>query len=164
VTPDGRKSPRQAVQSIKHKGTTVDIVKARVQTDKKLYIHNDLSQGATYFSDNIQDKLKNGSRDAIAFDDMACALMVAFAFEANLNFMGNYLLKVGKISSWDERSKYSKKLQKVFDALGIKVEEDKRPLSSMARMKTLRDTLAHGKPVEFKADDEQEGTQEELRK
>jgi hypothetical protein len=100
----------------------VDIVKARVQTDKKLYIHNDLSQGATYFSDNIQDKLKNGSRDAIAFDGMACALMVAFAFEANLNFMGNYLLKVGKISSWDERSKYSKKLQKVFDALGTKVE------------------------------------------
>lgn len=66
----------------------MDIVKARVQTDKTLYIHNDLSQGATYFSDNIQDKLKNGSRDAIAFDGMACALMVAFAFEANLNFMG----------------------------------------------------------------------------
>jgi hypothetical protein len=34
----------------------------------------------------------------------------------------------------------------------------------MARMKTLRDTLAHGKPVELKADDEREGTQEELRK
>jgi hypothetical protein len=31
-------------------------------------------------------------------------------------------------------------------------------------MKALRDTLAHGKPVEFKADEEQEGTQEELRK
>ena len=142
----------------------MDIVKARVQTDKTLYIHNDLSQGATYFSDNIQDKLKNRSRDAIAFDGMACALMVAFAFEANLNFMGNYLLRFGKISSWDERSKYSKKLQKVFDALGIKVEEDKRRLSSMARMKTLRDTLAHGKPVEFNANSEQEGTQEELRK
>lgn len=67
-----------------------EVFKAQVQRDKKLYIHNDLSQAATYFNDTIQDKLKKGSRDAIAFDGMACALMVAFAFEANLNFMGSY--------------------------------------------------------------------------
>ena len=33
--------------------------------------------------------------DGIAFDGMACALMIAFAFEANLNFIGSYLLKTG---------------------------------------------------------------------
>jgi hypothetical protein len=117
-------------------------IKARVQTDKKIYIHNDLSQGATYFND----------------------VMVAFAFEANLNFMGNYLHKMGKIGSWEEKAKYYKKLDKVFGAIGIKVEKDKRPLRSMERMKALRDTSAHGKPVELKGDDEKDGTQEELRK
>jgi len=138
--------------------------KARVQTDKNLYIHNDLSQGATYFNDTIQEKLKKGSRDAIAFDGMACALMIAFAFEANLNFMGSYLLKVARINAWDERAKFSKKLEKVFTTIGIAVEPDKRPQSSMQRMKDLRDTLAHGKPVEIVDDEEREGTQEELRK
>jgi hypothetical protein len=68
-------------------------IKARVQKTSKVYVHNDLSQAATYFSDNIQEKLKSGTRDAIMFDGMACALMVAFAFEANLSFMGSYLLR-----------------------------------------------------------------------
>jgi hypothetical protein len=139
-------------------------IKARVQTNKKLYIHNDLSQGATYFNDTIQDKLRKGSRDAIAFGGMACALMIAFAFEANLNFMGSHLLTTGKVTSWDERSKFAKKLKKVFEAIGIPVEIDKRPLYSMQRMKDLRDTLAHGKPVEIENEEEKIGTREELRK
>jgi hypothetical protein len=33
----------------------------------------------------------------------------------------------------------------------------------MERMKDLRDTLAHGKPVEIKEDGEKEGTEHELR-
>lgn len=131
---------------------------------QKLYIHNDLSQAATHFHDVIQEKLKNGNRDGIAFDGMGCALMVAFAFEANLNFMGCYLLKTGKITSSDEFSKHAKKLKKVFDALGIKIETDQRPLSSMERVKALRDTFAHGKPVEIKTDELKEGSLEELRK
>jgi hypothetical protein len=139
-------------------------IAARVQTTKKVYIHNDLSQGATYFSDIIREKLKNGSRDGIMFDGMACALMVAFAFEANLNFMGSYLLKTGKLIEWNEMQSFSKKLNKVFGALGIPVDLEKRPLSSMQKMKSLRDTLAHGKPVEVERDEEVEGTEEELKR
>ncbi|WP_234685982.1 hypothetical protein [Bradyrhizobium monzae] len=139
-------------------------VKARIQTDAKIYIHNDLSQGATYFHEVIEEKLKKGDREGIGFDGMACALMIAFAFEANLNFMGNKLFQNGKLTSWDEMAKLSKKRDKVFKAIGIAVEEDKRPLSSMMRMKKLRDTLAHGKPAEFKTEEEKEGTREELTK
>jgi hypothetical protein len=76
----------------------------------------------------------------------ACALMVAFAFEANLNFMGNYLHKMGKIGSWEEKAKYYKKLDKVFDAIGIKVEKDKRPLSSMERSARRRARPAYPSP------------------
>jgi hypothetical protein len=131
---------------------------------KKIYIHNDLSQGATYFSDIIREKLAKGTRDAIMFDGMACALMVAFAFEANLNFMGSYLLKTGKLTEWNERQAFSKKLNKVFGALGIPVELEKRPLSSMQKMKSLRDTLAHGKPFEAEKDEEMVGTEQDFKR
>lgn len=127
-------------------------VRARVQRETKVYVHNDLSQAATYFNDTIQAKLAEGKRDAIAFDGMACALMVAFAFEANLNFMGSYLLKTGKLKEWNDMQSFTKKLDKVFGTLAIPIDREKRPLSSMQRMKTLRDTLAHGKPVEKSED------------
>jgi hypothetical protein len=141
-----------------------ETLKARIQTDAKIYIHNDLSQGATHFDEVIKEKLKKGDRNGIGFDGMACALMIAFAFEANLNFMGNKLFQNGKLTAWDEMAKFSKKRDKVFKAIGMAVEEDKRPLSSMMRMKKLRDTLAHGKPAEFKTEEEKEGTREELTK
>lgn len=141
-----------------------ETLKARIQTDAKIYIHNDLSQGATHFDEVIKEKLKKGDHNGIGFDGMACALMIAFAFEANLNFMGNKLFQNGKLTAWDEMAKISKKRDKVFKAIGMPVEEDKRPLSSMMRMKKLRDTLAHGKPAEFKTEEEKEGTREELTK
>ena len=138
--------------------------KARIQQDAKIYIHNDLAQGASHFNIVIQEKIKADDRNGIAYDGMACALMIAFAFEANLNFMGSYLLKTGKINAWDEGAKFYKKRNKVFGAIGIKVDETTRPQSSMKRMKDLRDTLAHGKPKEFKTSEEKEGTREELLK
>ena len=134
----------------------------RVQKDRKVYVHNDLSQGATYFNGLIKGKLAKGSHDGIAFDGMACALMIAFAFEANLNFMGSRLLKTGKLAEWNEKQSFSKKLNKVFGVLGIPVALEKRPLSSMQKMKNLRDILAHGKPVETTEDEEVVGTHEEL--
>jgi hypothetical protein len=137
-------------------------IRARVQKDRKLYVHNDLSQAATYFNDTIQAKLAKKTRDAIAFDGMACGLMIAFAFEAKLNFMGNYLLKTDKFTEWNEWQSFSKKLKKVFKALGIPINLEQRPLASMQKMKALRDTLAHGKPIETKEDKEVVGTHEEL--
>jgi hypothetical protein len=41
-----------------------------------------------YFKALIERKLADGNRDGIAYDYMACAALIAFAFEANLNFMG----------------------------------------------------------------------------
>ena len=66
-------------------------------------------------------------------DGMACGMMVAFTFEANLNFMGLELLKSGKLPEWNEWQSHSKKLNKVFEALGIPVDLEKRPLKSMQR-------------------------------
>lgn len=137
-------------------------IKARVQKSKRVFVHNDLSQAAMYHNGIIQEKLSKGSRDAIMYDGMACAVMVAFTFEANVNFMGFELNEAGKLPDWKERESFMEKLKKVFGALGIPVELDKRPLKSMERMKTLRDTLAHGKPVYAEYDEVLIGAPEEI--
>jgi hypothetical protein len=137
-------------------------IRARVQKSKRVFVHNDLSQAAMYHDDVIQDKLDRGSRDAIMYDGMACAVMVAFTFEANVNFMGFELHNAGKLPDWKELESFMEKLKKVFGALGIPLELDRRPLKSMERMKSLRDTLAHGKPVYAEYDEVLVGTSEEL--
>ncbi|WP_448042956.1 hypothetical protein [Bradyrhizobium liaoningense] len=133
-------------------------IKARVQKLKRVFVHNDLSQAATYHADVIQE----GSRDAIMYDGMACAVMVAFTFEANVNFMGFELNEAGKLADRKEREAFMEKLKKVFGALGIPVVLDKRPLKSMERMKILRDTLAHGKPAYAEYDEVLIGAPEEI--
>lgn len=45
-----------------------ETLKARIQTDAKIYIHNDLSQGATHFDEAIKEKLKRGDRNGIGFE------------------------------------------------------------------------------------------------
>jgi hypothetical protein len=137
-------------------------IRARVEKTKHVYVHNDLSQAALHHADIIQDKLDNGSCDGIMYDGMACAVMVAFAFEANVNFMGFKLHEAGKLPNWYERENFGDKRKKVFKALGIPVEKDKRPMKSMERMKALRDTLAHGKPAYAEYDEVLVGTPEEF--
>lgn len=63
-------------------------IEARLEQGTKICIHNDLPTRARYFNDVIQKKITKGTRDANAFDGMGCALMVAYASEANLNVMG----------------------------------------------------------------------------
>jgi hypothetical protein len=78
----------------------MNLVKAKITQKKNVYIHNDLSQSAFYFKALIERKLADGNRDGIAYDYMACAAMIAFAFEANLNFMGYKVIK-----DWNEMAK-----------------------------------------------------------
>ncbi len=136
-------------------------IKARVQKSARVFVHNDLSNAAFHFADAIKAKQGNGE-PGILIDGMACAVMVAFTFEANVNFMGFELSKAEKLQNWKERESFDEKLKKVFGALGIAIDKDKRPLKSMERMKQLRDTLAHGKPVYAEYDQVEIGTPEEI--
>jgi hypothetical protein len=136
-------------------------MKARVQKSARVFVHNDLSNAALHFADVIKAKQANG-QPGILIDGMACAVMVAFTFEANVNFMGFELNKASKLPTWKERESFDEKVKKVFGALGIAIEKDKRPLKSMERMKELRDTLAHGKPAYVEYDQVEIGTAEEI--
>jgi hypothetical protein len=121
----------------------MNLVKAKVTQKKNVYVHNDLSQSAYYFKDLIEKKLAEGNRSGIAYDYMACAVMIAFAFEANLNFIG---FKI--IEGWSEWQNWDAKVFAVLKRLDMPIVWTERPLSSMRTMKDIRDMLAHGKPLE----------------
>ena len=121
----------------------MDLVKAKITQKKNVYVHNDLSQSAFYFKELIEKKLEEGNRNGIAYDYMACAVMIAFAFEANLNFMGYKL-----IENWNEWQNWDAKVYAVLKRLGMPIVWAERPLKSMRDMKDIRDSLAHGKPLE----------------
>jgi len=136
-------------------------IKAKVTRERWVYVHNDLSNAAYHFEEIIKKKLENGDK-GVLIDGMACATLIAFTFEANINFMGFKLNEAGKLPSWKERENFPVKLKMVFGALGIPIEKDKRPLKSMERMKNLRDLVAHGKPVYEKTEEIMVATPEEV--
>jgi hypothetical protein len=124
------------------------MAKFHVHGHRKLYIHNTLDQGADNAKSDIEKKLAEGNREGIGFDYMTCGLMLAFTFEAQINFMGKRFL-----SPWHEMQRWKAKAERVFKALTIDYDWKKRPFLSLEKMKTFRDTIAHGKPFEQNLDE-----------
>lgn len=119
----------------------VELIKAAVKETRKIRIHNLLSQAAWHFKQVIEDKQKTGGT-GITYDCMACATMLAFTWEAYLNFFGDALLQ----SSWKERQELDKKIDAVFQRLKIAPDWSRCPYQSVSTLTHLRNTLAHGKP------------------
>ncbi|MCK1723456.1 hypothetical protein [Bradyrhizobium sp. 141] len=136
-------------------------IKARVTKSARVFVHNDLSSAVGYFATLIEEKQKAGS-GGILIDGMVCMTLIAFTFEANVNFMGFEMEKAGKLPNWKERDPFNEKLKKVFGALSIPIEKDKRPHKTMENTKLLRDTLAHGKPEYREYDEIEIGTHAEI--
>lgn len=111
--------------------------------------HNDLDGAAFYLQKVIRDKLAAKNQDALFYDCMACSTMIAFAFEAYLNFFGAEL-----VESWDDWWSIDKKEKKVLKALKLRPKWKVRPFGSMKAMKELRNTFAHAKPQTFEMDEE----------
>jgi hypothetical protein len=114
----------------------------KVQQTANINIHNDLDSAALFFTQMVQEKVADpDKRDGLTFVCMAAGTMLAFSFEAYLNFMG-----ARYIGHWNEQAAYHTKIDKVFQFLKISPDWSKRPYSSISAMKRLRNTLAHGKP------------------
>ncbi|WP_145666667.1 hypothetical protein [Bradyrhizobium stylosanthis] len=112
---------------------------------------------AHYLQEIIKGKLAAGIQDAIFFDCMACATMIAFAFEAYLNFFGAKL-----VDPWNERQRINDKIKQVYGALKLAPDWHARPFSGVRAMKDLRDIFAHGKPQTIEMDEEVEADYGEL--
>jgi len=131
----------------------------KIKDDAHIYIHNTLENAAYWLKEKIEDRINKGDRDGIGLEIMACLVMIAFAFEAKINFLG---FKV--FNSWEERQPYLKKFERVAKKLAVEVDYKTAPHSTVKELKEFRDTLAHGKPVEIKGEKNLVLTEEELSK
>src|ERR1700684_355005 len=105
------------------------IVKARVTGHRKLHIHNTLENFADFTKGVIEEKIRKNERDGIGFDYMTLGIMLAFDFEAKVNFMGAEYAK-----PWNEFQKWKPKLKLVFKTLGMTVDWNKRRYTSLVNM------------------------------
>lgn len=121
----------------------------RQEAQKTIYVHNDLSNAAHYFKEQVDSKIKNNNEEGIAFDIMACLVLLAFTFEAKINFLGYKTIR-----GWEERQPFHQKIDLVLDQLSIRPDWNKRPYSSVNRLKKFRDSIAHGKPQIINVDQE----------
>ncbi len=122
--------------------------RVRRQSRKNIYIHNDLSNAAFHFKKSVDTRLEKANREGIAFEVMACLTMLAFSFEAKINFLGAKIFQ----DKWKERQAFNNKLGQVFNELKLDLKEDERPYSTIEKLKAFRDSIAHGKPCEIEAD------------
>lgn len=136
----------------------MDKYRIRRQLRKNIYIHNDLSNAAFHFKKSVDSRLKEENREGIAFEVMACLSMLAFSFEARVNFLGSKLFQ----EEWKERQAFHNKLGQVLNELKLDLSEDKRPYTSIEKLKTFRDSIAHGKPSLIEVDEVVEVGEDEL--
>jgi len=124
--------------------------KMRVLIEREIVdnIHNDLSNTAHYFKKRVLERLANDDRDGIFLEMMATLTMTAFAFEANLNFLG----MTKNVPKWRGKN-LDDKLTTLLELFGLTPNMEERPYSTVGPLKKLRNTLAHGKPRTY-ADNE----------
>ncbi len=132
-------------------------IRARHQGRKNIYVHNDLSNAANHFKEQIEEKIGNNDLEGISFEYMACLVTLAFTFEAKINFLGHKL-----ISNWKERQPFKDKISEVIQHLNHSPDWDERPYSSISMLKKFRDSIAHGKPIEIEFDEEVIAPKEEI--
>ena len=118
------------------------LMKGKAQETASVNIHNDVANAAFWFKNNIADKRENGGA-GIMMDCRACAVMLAFTWEAYLNYFGSEL-----IDDWDDMAALEDKEDKVLGTLGIQADWGKQPYSSVRALTKVRNWLAHGKPFE----------------
>lgn len=133
-------------------------IRARHQGNKNIYVHNDLINAAHHFIEQIETKLKSDDRNGINFEYMACLTMLAFTFEAKINFLGHKLIK----NAWKERQSFNDKVTEVLNYLKVNPDWTIRPYSSVSMLKNFRDLIAHGKPVEIEFDEEVVARKEDI--
>jgi len=125
-------------------------IRVRHQGNKNIYMHNDLFNAVYHFIEQIKHKLETGDKKGITFEYMACLTMLAFSFEASINFLGHKLIKDG----WKERQPFDLKVTEILNCLELNPDMTVRPFSSIAMLKGFRDLIAHGKPIEVEFDEE----------
>lgn len=106
------------------------------------FIHNDLSNCAYGFREQVKKQFDEKDTEGVYFPMMGALVFSAFALEAKVNFIGWKVLHGG----WPERANLREKIDLLRVILPLDLRWGERPLQTFAKLKKFRDTLAHGKP------------------
>lgn len=137
--------------------TDQPVILATLSYEGRELIHNDLISAAFNLKQRIESMMESDDRRGIGLDIMAAVTMTAFAYEAYLNFVGSTV-----IQDFVEFQNGTKKRNQIFKALGLVWKDDIRPFSTINRLISVRDVMAHGKPYFVKDEWEAVGTHSEL--
>jgi hypothetical protein len=130
----------------------------KIRDNAHIYIHNTLENAAWYLKEKIEARIRANDRDGIGLEIMACLIMIAFSFEAKINFLGFKAFG----DQWGEGRPYLHKVKRVSRKLGVQIDCDARPYLTVRDLKRFRDTVAHGKPAEIRGEKDVTITREEL--
>ncbi|CAH0647343.1 MULTISPECIES: hypothetical protein [Pseudomonas] len=119
----------------------MDVRRIHKTAIKHIHIHNDISNTANHLRKRVEEMEATGNREGILLDVTACLVMLAFASESRINFIG-----AKKVENWDEWKPFHIKVNMVFKELGIKPDRSQRPYSAIKRLQEFRNIIAHGKP------------------
>ena len=111
----------------------------------KVRPHHDLLNLAFYHKGIIEQKASNNVLEAIALDCMSCLIALAFSVEGLINFVG-----AEKVPEWKERDSFGNKMKAIAAAIGWPVNEGIEPFITINQLKSIRDSMAHGKPILIK--------------
>lgn len=109
----------------------------------RVYPHNDLFNLAHYQRGVINQKVSDGNNDALSLDCMSSLIALAFSIEAPVNFVGHK-----RVTDWEERQPYREKMDQVCNVASLNFDTDVEPFRTLWELKELRDSIAHGQPVE----------------
>jgi hypothetical protein len=129
----------------------------KIRDNAHLYIHNTLQNTAWFLKEEIEKLIKENG-EGIGLKIMACLVMLAFAFEARINFLG--FKAYGE--KWKEKQAYLHKVRRVARKLGVQLVSESRPYLTIKELKEFRDTVAHGKPAEIRSEQNITITRDEL--
>lgn len=109
----------------------------------RVYPHNDLFNLAHYHREVVNTKALSGKQDDISLDCMSCLIALSFSTEALINFIGHK-----RVEDWEERQPYRNKINQVCGAAALDFNVEQEPFSTLCTLKELRDSIAHGQPIE----------------
>jgi len=129
----------------------------KIRDKAHIYIHNTLQNAAWFLKEEIEKLIKENG-EGIGLKIMACLVMIAFAFEARINFLGHKAYG----ESWEEKRPYLDNVKRIARKLGVQLDCKSRPYLTIKELKQFRDAMAHGKPAEISGEKNVTITREEL--
>ena len=133
-------------------------IKVHLKAHRHIYIHNDIGNAAFYFKNRVDERIAKDDREGVGLEIIAGLTLLAFEVEARFNFLGSTL-----IEGWNERRCMKEKVKAVCHHLGVAPDFAARPYLNVEKLRSFRDTLAHGKPDTKVFEQEVVASAEELR-